>query len=449
MADPFANLLVRINDRPIYCMGVKGALSPGNWVLFKSSGIEEEDGTIGLILSTADDGNSMEVNIFRRVTPALSQALKLPKFNNPRYQHIPQILRTASRERVNVFEDVKSICWVFQRSTLDSSPYEGHQGMKNLFLLEFNYEGGRTHIWDCHPFCSGHGHYKIFALECYQERVWNGLQILRAEICRHLGRYSEKQGSFTRVSSQVVMGRESWEYLVSNVEGHTRASTERNGFMSKRVLEPGLLLKTQRTPYISTLVRFETVSELRALSAVLGELVTMEVRKRKPKYTIVESLFVNDIINVVAGSQTREEPFRVRTVMQGIDFLHDGSKVRIRMRYSRYQYMLPLAEGSPSTILTRAIRRKRLLDPGDEDSSEDEEYDEGVVLPAVAQASVVVIGRQFDHLGRVYEVSRINMEGETVAAKVIWPAYLNQRVDEFEFHNVVIWIRHRLAQEDG
>ena len=117
MADPFANLLVRINDRPIYCMGVKGALSPGNWVLFKSSGIEEEDGTIGLILSTADDGNSMEVNIFRRVTPALSQGLKLPKFNNPRYQHIPQILRTASRERVNVFEDVKSICWVFQQST--------------------------------------------------------------------------------------------------------------------------------------------------------------------------------------------------------------------------------------------------------------------------------------------------------------------------------------------
>ena len=222
---------------------------------------------------------------------------------------------------------------------------------------------------------------------------------------RHLGRYSKKQGSFTRVSSQVVVGREAWEYLVSNVERHTRASTERNGFMSKRVLEPGLLLKAQRTSFASTFLRLETVNELRAFSAVLGELVTMEVRKRKPKYTIVESLFVNDIINVVAGSQTQEEPFRVRTTMQGIDFLHGGSKVRIRMRYSRYQYMLPLAEGCPSTILTRAILRKRLLDPGDEDSSGDEESDEGVVLPAVAQASVVVIGRQFDHLGRVYEVS--------------------------------------------
>ena len=61
--------------------------------------------------------------------------------------------------------------------------------------------------------------------------------------------------------------------------------------------------------FASTFLRFETVNELWALSAVLGALVTMEVRKRKPKYTIVESLFVNDIINVVAGSQTCEEPF--------------------------------------------------------------------------------------------------------------------------------------------
>ena len=110
----------------IYCMGVKGALSPGNWVLFKSSGgdaaeiEEEEGGTIGMILSTADDGNSMEVNVFHRVTPALTEELKLPRFTSPRYQHIPQILRTPSWEKVNVMEDVKSICCVFQRSTMES-----------------------------------------------------------------------------------------------------------------------------------------------------------------------------------------------------------------------------------------------------------------------------------------------------------------------------------------
>ena len=51
----------------------------------------------------------------------------------------------------------------------------------------------------------------------------------------------------------------------------------------------------------SLFVRFETEEELRVLSTVLGELITMEVRKRRPKYKVVESLHLNDIINVVAS----------------------------------------------------------------------------------------------------------------------------------------------------
>ena len=83
--------------------------------------------------------------------------------------------------------------------------------------------------------------------------------------------------------------------------------------VSKRVLEPGLLLKSQQSVFNSSFVRFETEEELRVFSTVLGELVTVEVRKRRPKYGIVESIHVNDISNVVAGLVGREEPFRIRT----------------------------------------------------------------------------------------------------------------------------------------
>ena len=56
----------------------------------------------------------------------------------------------------------------------------------------------------------------------------------------------------------------------------------------------------------------------------------MEVRKRRPKYGVVESFHLNDVANVVAGSVVREEPFRIRTSKQGIDFVHDGTnRVRI------------------------------------------------------------------------------------------------------------------------
>ena len=76
MVDPFASLSVSINDRPIYCMQFKGALSPGNWVLFENddstfeSDEEEskEETSLGLIMATSEDGKTLEVNLFRRVT---------------------------------------------------------------------------------------------------------------------------------------------------------------------------------------------------------------------------------------------------------------------------------------------------------------------------------------------------------------------------------------------
>jgi hypothetical protein len=119
MADPYADLTVKISDRPIYCMGVRGALSPGNWVLFKNSTLESQE--IGLTLSTSEDGDSLEVNIFHRVTPEMTRELRLPTINNPRYSHIPQIVRSASRVWIDMLR-VKSICWVFKRETLDAPP---------------------------------------------------------------------------------------------------------------------------------------------------------------------------------------------------------------------------------------------------------------------------------------------------------------------------------------
>ena len=257
---------------------------------------------------------------------------------------------------------VKSVCWVFRQETPDSTPCAGHQeGMKNLFLLEFDDKDGRTHTFDCHPFCSWHGHCGIFAVECHQERVWNGLQSLRTEIGRMLGRCSEKQGSFAEASSQVFLGREAWQFLLPTVQTDMRPPTIRNALVKKRVLEPGLLLKANPTSFVSTMIRFETDNELRALSSVLGELVTTDVRKRRPKHTVTHLLFVNHIVNVVAGSDGHEEPFQFRTNKQGVDLLCDGTKVRIRIRCQRCQCNLPLADGSPSTILTREIATQTLV----------------------------------------------------------------------------------------
>jgi hypothetical protein len=59
--------------------------------------------------------------------------------------------------------------------------------------------------------------------------------------------------------------------------------------------------------------------------------------------------------------------------------------------------------------------------------------------------NVVVVGRQFENLGRVCAV---NAAGPTtVSAKVVWPGHLSEQVDEFEFDNVLRLIRQSLGQD--
>lgn len=441
---------VQVLDRPIYCRKVKAALCPGNWVCFNSDDecfhseyalqSSSQKLSVGLIMAT--DESRVKINLFVHVTDLLNAQLRLRQFTTPRYRWIPQILRTPTCKWINP-NDVISIAWVFQLQDIDAHQHEGHQGMMNLFILHHNDEGMYTHIYSCHPFCSKYPQFALCGADCYQERVWYGLQVLRSEIGRHLGRFSEKQGSFNKVSSQVVVGREAWAYLLAHVGQSIRTPIGRNAMVSKRVLEPGLLLKSQQSVFYSTFVRFETEEELRVLSTILGELVTVEVRKRRPKYGVVESFHLNDIANVVAGSEEREEPFRIRTSQQGVDFVHDGTnRVRIRLRYQRYQRSRDSLAGCPSTILSRAIQRKRLLVPDDdEDSSSDDDGDD----EDEGERAIVVIGRQFEVGQRVYAVQAI--EGTKVSAFVVWPLQQNAIV-EFEIDNVATLIQSRIDEDE-
>jgi hypothetical protein len=127
----------------------------------------------------------------------------------------------------------------------------------------------------------------------------------------------------------------------------------------------------------------------------------VEVRKRRPKYGVVDSLHVNDVLNIVVGSDEREVPFRHRTTKQGIDLIYDGTNhVRIRMRYQQYQYLLPVEDSRPSTILRRALALKIPLgaDGSDSSSSSDEGTSGGDSSIAVVDRGVAMVGMEFSRL---------------------------------------------------
>ncbi len=103
--------------------------------------------------------------------------------------------------------------------------------------------------------------YDDVATSCYPERVWIGLQVLRLELSRQLERFSEKQGTYTKTSSQVVLGREAWSYLLSKVATAIRPPIRRHTSAAKRVLQSGLALKSLKQGFSSLFVRFETEEE--------------------------------------------------------------------------------------------------------------------------------------------------------------------------------------------
>jgi hypothetical protein len=389
------------------------------------------------------------VNVFIKMTKDLMKLLRIRLDNNPLTKWIPHILRTTRSTWIKP-KSVMSIAWVFNPVALDRRPNEGHQGMSNLFLLAYD-DTGDPITNGCHSFCSGYSFYSLNLADCYQERVWNGIQALRSEICRHLGRYSEKQGSYTRVSSNIIVGREAWRYLLLKVGNRVRLPLNRVASTTKRLLKPGMLLESTPVVSNSTMIRFETQTELSLLSSVLGELVTVEVRKRRPKYFVVDSLHVNDVLNVVAGSDEREVPFRHRTTKQGIDLIYDGTNhVRIRMRYQRYQYLLPVEDTCPCTILRRALARKIPLgaDDSESSSSSEEETSDDDASIAVHHRGVATVGMEFSWLDILYRIRSIGLEPpELVTAVAHWPKAIAGQVDMFHLWRVERWIQIQQHQE--
>jgi hypothetical protein len=443
---------------PLCCPQAEAMLTPGNWAVFANddtnfhqSEEDQQDVLVGLILKTdPSKEEALLVNVCIPLTKFLIRSLRILLDCNPLSRWIPQMLRTT-RSKWITSNSVSSIAWVFSQSSIDGSN-EGHQGMANLFLLDYD-DTGKYVVRGCRPFCSGCTFCSRNLSDCYQERVWNGLQTMRAEISRHLGRCSEKQGLFARVSSNIVVGREAWRFLILKVGKAVRFPLTRSSRSTKRLLSPGMVLSSTPIVYDSVMVKFETEHELSMLSSVLGELVTVEARKRRPKHGVDESLHVNDAINVVAGSLEREEPFRHRTNKQGVDLIYDGSNhVRIRIRYEKYQHPPVIGDSCPSTILRRVLLRKIPLLPADgsPQTSSDNDSDDDASNMEAEDAGVAKVGMEFskdDTLCRIRSFGSVIGMPPLATAVVFWPNDLQGKVERFELWRVERWIKPQQQDE--
>ena len=112
-------------------------------------------------------------------------------------------------------------------------------------------------------------------------------------------------------------------------------------------------------------LHFQTSRQLCALVELFGETVLCNIRKQWPRVDTSVKIVENDKLNVVVGSRCQEDPFKYRTVKDGIDFRFDGvNNLRIDVRYRQYVYE-PSISRCPSQYLRGVIQR---LDPRDSNS---------------------------------------------------------------------------------
>jgi hypothetical protein len=296
------------------------------------------------------------------------------------------------------------------------------QGMTNAFILRFDENGQTLSEKECLPFSCDYPRNEAKFDTSFSRHIWNTLNRLHREMARIMGRTAERaQGLFTKAPPiKIGVDAAGWRYLtVKAMDGEDCCVPVHkvNASSTLRWTKPALAITKFKEERTGELMRFETDTDLVCLCGIMGETATSNVRARPPstKEGIEDrQLKENDGVNLVEGTNEREDPFQRRTQRDGIDFLFDGrDTVSIYLRYSMHVYKS--ATPPSDIILTAILSRKRPLSvidsrpEGDDDSEEDDQ--------------AVCIEDEFDDEGCLYRVTSIM--NDSIEAICFYPRYVN------------------------
>ena len=343
-----------------YSTQLRADLLPGTFVLLDAAVNARGSGNIVARIVKAvgrSPSFSVEVNIFENINKfgPREGILSLQGVSESHLKHLPEIVQTKEVCVVDM-TDVTNLAFVFTEASLQdaSNMYFTCQGMSNAFILRYrfnprdadsDFEDTRMQLLSkmpfdyCLPFPSCYGNSKY--PDCFARRVWNNLLLVKLEMTKLLGRYSQQQGLYGRECARLFFTAETWGFLCLQCTNLFSASDFRATKRTRlhRVTESGLVVRATRVRKTCVLLRFATKTELQGLCGILGESVTAGQRCRLPKISAPKSLWINDLINVVCGSDVCEPTFISRTTCDGIDLEFDGMcELFITIRYTRYAY---------------------------------------------------------------------------------------------------------------
>jgi hypothetical protein len=413
-----------ITQKLRYCPLLMSALSAGTFVLV--SGVQDVvDVKVVCCIVDCWGANgtsepSLKVNVFREVGDNFPLE-NVRKVIDPTLHFVPEVVQTLEFRSISP-NQIIDIAFVFKTSfLLDSPQYHVVQGISNVFQLRYRSDSSLIGVGKCLPFPSCYESFSFYP-DCYSSRIWNGLELIRDEMNRLLGRYAMSQGDYSKGNGKVTISKEVWEYIVRRlhviIDGDcSQKLNTQTTKRIKRVLHPGFKLCSHRVvSNEGSFLRFQTNRQLCALVELFGETVLCNIRKRRPRVDTSVKILENDKLNVVVGSRYQEDPFKVRTVKDGIDLRFDGvNELRIDIRYRQYVYE-PSISRCPSQYLRRVIQR---LDPRGCNS------DNAIVISTSVSEYVseptIALGSEFEDGGRLYCVIGIDHAESRVTAECRYP----------------------------
>ena len=450
IAPPWDQTEPLFEGAPCYSEVLKADLLPGTFVIVSDTssipGNVVVARVVSVVSSSSDDQHllpsSIRVNIFQQLKEVLQNTEGIIHPNVLRENHLRNLTEIVQTTELRVIPamDITNLSFVFTLMSLQDprNLFFTCQGMKLAFLLRFRLvaHGGDKQATEgtaslvnvpeedryCRPFPSSYENARYH--DCFALRVWNNILTIKNEMTKLLGRYSQQQGLYGRERCRLAnFTLETWRFLCYQFRDMFTDAPDDSccGVSSRtrvyRITESGLTTKAARIQRSCSIMRFETKAHLRRLCTIFGESVTAGQRCRLPRVSSPKTLWQNDIINAVFGSDDREPSFNPRTVRDGIDLEFDGSsELFITIRYRRYAYRTDLEDCDP--LLASLICHRRLAnnENEDDDVSSDDNHDD-----AEYSSITIMSGSEFadDINGFLYRVTRI--DSTRVYAKCFYP----------------------------
>jgi hypothetical protein len=330
---------------PFYVPRLKGFLSVGTYVLLNGEGVPDrfwtQDGNvIARVVSCNYYNNTIDCNL---LLPMRSIFATLNPAGQYQYHHLESGIAAgvvevvlSQHQCVASTSDIEDVAFVFHIIDYLHGRVYG-QGISNCFLLRYTYSINNQSLTpsdyeSCFP--SFYLDHRTLLFSCTVTSLWRSISNLQDILWKVLNRPSQNQN--TTVKIMFPFDPILWGYLLVRSQGIVEEINFSDaGFIRSFTLK-GMWRYTVWSPQRSSLLRFETQSQLQCLRSIIGASTTIGIRIRRPRLNCHDRLLPLTTVNAIIGSTTPELPIRRTSVRNRIDFFFNDYDSHIIVNYDSY-----------------------------------------------------------------------------------------------------------------